>query len=473
MEDSTLLKQEKENQEFREAGPLWEEMLTTLSEDPEPGLSEPQKLEQGLETGLQPRSSPPGSPQSGVSTPVVDPAGPHASSPPSSPQELSSISSPLALARQDLMATRQSDKITSVTSESGTPHVDYLEQSSDKGKSISYQTYQSEGNTFQQSQQTKCHLYGQRDVSYNSNQKELRFDIFQEEDSNSNYDLDQPESGASEMAPSMLEIAIRNAKAYLLKTSSKSGLNLYDHLSEMLSKVLDKRPENAVDIIENISQHVKMEHFSKKLDTLQNENEMLPTYEIAEKQKALFLQGNLEGADQELEDEIGRCNWFNPIPKCEEEEEEEDEEEKEEKGEEPDYIEQEVGPPLLTPISEDLEIQNIPPWTTRLSSNLIPQYAIAVLRSNLWPGAYAFSNGKKFENLYIGWGHKYSPDSYTPPVPPPVYQEYPSGPEITEMDDPSMEEEQAFRTAQEAAVNLTEENEETEEDEDEEDDYDQ
>lgn len=50
----------------------------------------------------------------------------------------------------------------------------------------------------------------------------------------------------------------------------------------------------------------------------------------------------------------GRCNWFNPIQKSEEEEEEEDEEKEEEKGEEPDYIEQEVGPPLLTPISEDL-----------------------------------------------------------------------------------------------------------------------
>ncbi|KAL4676607.1 hypothetical protein H8959_010752 [Pygathrix nigripes] len=77
----------------------------------------------------------------------------------------------------------------------------------------------------------------------------------------------------------------------------------------------------------------------------------------------------------------------------------------------------------------------------------------------------------KFENFYIGWGHKYSPDNYTPPVPPPVYQEYPSGPEITEMDDPSVEEEQAFRAAQEAVL-LAAENEEYEEDEDEEDDYD-
>lgn len=81
-------------------------------------------------------------------------------------------------------------------------------------------------------------------------------------------------------------------------------LGRYDHLSNMLTKILEERPENAVDIIENISQDVKMAHFSKKLDTLQNENEMLPTYEIAEKQKALFLQGHLEGADQELEDEI-------------------------------------------------------------------------------------------------------------------------------------------------------------------------
>ena len=83
-----------------------------------------------------------------------------------------------------------------------------------------------------------------------------------------------------------------------------------------------------------------------------------------------------------------------------------------------------------------------------------------------------FLTYRKFENFYIGWGHKYSPDSYTPPAPPPVYQEYPSGPEITEMDDPTVEEEQAFRAAQEAAANSTEGNEETEEEEDEEDDYD-
>uniref|UniRef100_A0A2K5LMV1 Radial spoke head component 4A n=1 Tax=Cercocebus atys TaxID=9531 RepID=A0A2K5LMV1_CERAT len=472
MEDSTSPKQEKENQEeLGEARRSWEGKTAASPQYSEPESSEPLEAKQGPETGRQSRSSRPWSPQSRARTPLGGPAGPETSSPaPLSPREPSSTPSPPAPARQDLAAPPQSHRTTSVIPEAGTPHPDPLEQSSDKRESIPLHTSQSERNTFQQSQQSKPHLCGPRDVSYNNaKQKELRFDVFQEADSNSDCDLQLPAPGGSEGAPSMLETTIQNAKAYLLKTSSKSGFNLYDHLSNMLTKILNERPENAVDIFENISQDVKMAHFSKKFDALHNENEMLPTYEIAEKQKALFLQGHLEGVDQELEDEIGRCNWFNSTQKNEEEEEEGEEEDEEK--EEPDYIEQEVGPPLLTPISEDLEIQNIPPWTTRLSSNLIPQYAIAVLQSNLWPGAYAFSNGKKFENFYIGWGHKYSPDNYTPPVPPPVYQEYPSGPEITEMDDPSVEEEQAFRAAQEAVL-LAAENEESEEDEDEEDDYD-
>uniref|UniRef100_G3STA5 Radial spoke head component 4A n=1 Tax=Loxodonta africana TaxID=9785 RepID=G3STA5_LOXAF len=650
MEDSTSLKQEEENQEGETGGP-WEEMTAASSHDPEPKSPEPLEFKQRPETGPQPRSSLPWSPQSRARTPADDLTAPGALPVPAPPQELSSSPPPLDLARQDFATPWPSDKTTSVIPEAGTPHSDRLEQTPDKEEST-HQTIQLEGKAFQQSQQPNLHLHGPGHVSYNkSEQKELRFNIFQEEDASSNYDLDQAEPEVSEAAPSMLEIAVQNAKAYLLKTSSKSGLNLYDHLSNLLTKILDERPENAVEIIENISKDVKMARFSKKLDTLQNKNEMLPTYEIAEKQKALFLQGNLEGADQDLEDEIaenplpnvmesafyfeqagvglgtdetyriflalkqltdthpihrcrfwgkilgleinyivaevefhnelpksfykvpqavpkeenrtgankyvyfvcsepgrpwiklpsvtpaqiviarkikkfftgrldapvvsyppfpgnesnylraqiarisagthvsplgfyqfeensdfegipvtdlveslsnwvhhvqhilpqGRCNWFNPTQK------------------KPDYVEQEVGPPLLTPISEDLEIQTTPPWSTRLSSNLIPQYAIAVLRSNLWPGAYAFSNGKKFENFYIGWGHKYSPHNYTPPVPPPVYQEYPSGPEITEMDDPSVEEEQIFRAAQEAAALAAEKNEETE-DEDEDDD---
>lgn len=49
-----------------------------------------------------------------------------------------------------------------------------------------------------------------------------------------------------------------------------------------------------------------------------------------------------------------------------------------------------------------------------------------LLSSAPWPS-------RKFENLYIGWGHKYSPENFNPALPAPVQQEYPSGPEITEM----------------------------------------
>ena len=87
----------------------------------------------------------------------------------------------------------------------------------------------------------------------------------------------------------------------------------------------------------------------------------------------------------------GRTSWWNPVQKNEDEFEDEDEEEERE---EPDEPEPEQGPPLLTPLSEDAEVDNMPPWTPKLSSRLIPQYAISVMRSNLWPGACAFATEK-------------------------------------------------------------------------------
>ncbi|KAM6222454.1 radial spoke head protein 6 homolog A [Rhynchocyon petersi] len=161
----------------------------------------------------------------------------------------------------------------------------------------------------------------------------------------------------------------------------------------------------------------------------------------------------------------GRCTWVNPLQKTEEEEELGEEEEKADEGAE--EMEQEVGPPLLTPLSEDAEIMHISPWTARLSSSLSSQYSVAIVYSNLWPGAYTYAFGRKFENIYIGWGHKYSPENFNPAVPAPVQREYPSGPEITEIHDPTVEEEQALKVAQEQALAAAEEEEEDEEGEDE------
>ncbi|NXI63345.1 RSH4A protein, partial [Anseranas semipalmata] len=515
-------------------------------------------------------------------------------------------------------------------------------------------------------------------------------------------------------------LAIQNAKAYLLKSSTTSGLNLYDHLANTLTKILDEQPINVVDIFENISKDVKWAQFQKKMDTLRDEHAILPTFESAENRKTLFLKAHGEG-DEELEEEIGettlpnvmetafyfeqagiglskdesyhiflalkklinvqpiqtcrfwgkilglemnyiiaevqyhegaeeeeteeeevidegdkrmdevededeekekedeppkstykpppvipkeengagtnkyvyfvcnepgkpwvklppvtpaqivcarkikkfftgrldapivsfppfpgneanylraqiarisagthicpigfyqfseeegdedeeggggrdtyqenpdfqplsvvemveslstwvhhvqsilkqgRCVWFNPSQKSEEEDEGEEEEEKDE---EPEELQKEIGPPLLTPLSEDEGIQNIPAWTAQPSTNLIPQYAVAILQSNRWPGAYAFASGMKFNNIYFGWGHKYSPENHTPALPAPVQAECPSGPEITEMRDPTVEEELAFKAAKEEALAAAEEEDDEEEPEDDEEDDD-
>ncbi|XP_076464224.1 LOW QUALITY PROTEIN: radial spoke head protein 6 homolog A-like [Babylonia areolata] len=161
----------------------------------------------------------------------------------------------------------------------------------------------------------------------------------------------------------------------------------------------------------------------------------------------------------------GRTSWWNPSQKNEEEEEDEDEEEEEET-EEP---EPEEGPPLLNPLSEDEEVNNMPLWTAYLSTNTIPQFAVAVMRSNLWPGAYAFGFDSKFENVYVGTGHKYSQDNYTPPPPPPIQQEYLTGPEITETEDPTPEEEAAAKAAELEAADAEEEEEEGDDAEEEDD----
>ncbi|XP_031572967.1 radial spoke head protein 4 homolog A-like [Actinia tenebrosa] len=159
----------------------------------------------------------------------------------------------------------------------------------------------------------------------------------------------------------------------------------------------------------------------------------------------------------------GRCIWHNPVEKSEDEFEEEDEEEEKEAADEP---KRETGPSLLTSVSDDESVNGMPAWTPSLSSEVLPRYALAVMRSNRWPGSYAFAKDRKFENIYIGWGHKYDADNYTPPPPPELMKEYPVLPEVTEIDDPTVEEERALKKAQEEAVEAAEEMEDMDDDDD-------
>lgn len=89
-----------------------------------------------------------------------------------------------------------------------------------------------------------------------------------------------------------------------------------------------------------------------------------------------------------------------------EEEEDDEQDESEEESEEADSaldeegrdkgFEKEIGPPLLTPLSEDAYILDsvTPAWTARQSSALQPDIAVALIRSNLWPGAFTFAANK-------------------------------------------------------------------------------
>lgn len=54
----------------------------------------------------------------------------------------------------------------------------------------------------------------------------------------------------------------------------------------------------------------------------------------------------------------------------------------------------ETGPPLFTTLDEDARIEGLKPWSTRISSILVPERAVVTIRSNIWPGAVAYATGK-------------------------------------------------------------------------------
>ena len=162
----------------------------------------------------------------------------------------------------------------------------------------------------------------------------------------------------------------------------------------------------------------------------------------------------------------GRCNWFDPSTRNEnniEDDEFEDEYDHER------TVLSETGPRLLSSVADDKGFQKISAWSASLSSKVLPRYSIAVARSNNWPGAYAFAMGKMYENLYIGWGRKYNSNCYTPARPGTTGDEYPYGPEVTEIEDPDVDAEKAMKAkeiaAMRAADDIEENQQEDEEDE--------
>ena len=72
-------------------------------------------------------------------------------------------------------------------------------------------------------------------------------------------------------------------------------------------------------------------------------------------------------------------------------------------------------------------VSSLPPWSTKLSSTLNPEYSWVIISSNRWPGAHAYAIEKELENIYVGWGHKFAVEPYSPPQPPAPSEEYPTG----------------------------------------------
>ena len=74
---------------------------------------------------------------------------------------------------------------------------------------------------------------------------------------------------------------------------------------------------------------------------------------------------------------------------------------------------------------------------------------------------------RKCENIYIGWGLKYSSAPFNPALPPSIQEEFPAGADIAETTDPTVEQEAALKAAQEETqANMEEEEEPEESDED-------
>mmetsp|Transcript_32870 Transcript_32870/g.42017 ORF Transcript_32870/g.42017 Transcript_32870/m.42017 type:complete len:456 (+) Transcript_32870:135-1502(+) len=94
-----------------------------------------------------------------------------------------------------------------------------------------------------------------------------------------------------------------------------------------------------------------------------------------------------------------------------------------------DPIEDEDAPEPVEPLRtlDVEEEEGVPPtWTFRCGpsgSGESPNSHV-IARSLVWPGSFAIGFGKRFTNIYVGDGLKFSPKTYTPPMPPLLQKEW-------------------------------------------------
>ncbi|KAI9101096.1 radial spokehead-like protein-domain-containing protein [Phlyctochytrium arcticum] len=117
--------------------------------------------------------------------------------------------------------------------------------------------------------------------------------------------------------PEESELAL--AKAFLMSTSEKSNLSVYHHMTELFMRVLETRPNNAVDILETISSDIKRSHFivdrPNAPGALHKSEDLSPkTKEMRDAQIKLFERveddPNAEEAFGEIPDVMDQANLW-------------------------------------------------------------------------------------------------------------------------------------------------------------------
>ncbi|CAB4027096.1 radial spoke head 4 homolog A-like [Paramuricea clavata] len=100
---------------------------------------------------------------------------------------------------------------------------------------------------------------------------------------------------------SNLETEIRNGKAYLLQEASNGDSSLYEHLASLLAQMLEKRPNDALKILENTSREEKRAKFKPCPDALQDHDNESSEVLLAKTHSGLFVQNPANFLLQEAE----------------------------------------------------------------------------------------------------------------------------------------------------------------------------
>lgn len=87
------------------------------------------------------------------------------------------------------------------------------------------------------------------------------------------------------------------SKAYLMQADGPVSTSVYDHLSDLIGKLLSEKPSNAIDILENLSYELKSNRFNA-ISTLHEQPEASESVLLAKSQERL-LKYETEVAEEE------------------------------------------------------------------------------------------------------------------------------------------------------------------------------